>query len=165
MNPRPFLRTLSALAAAGALAACSSPELSGPPTIRTGRDQCSECGMIINEERCSCALLVLKDGAREYLLFDDIGCLLNTRETAEGLVVLGAFVRDHHGGGWLDFDKAAFLFADREKLPTPMGSGIVAHSSPAAAEAERAAVGGEIHEAGGIQAAHVAWLEAHFGKR
>lgn len=165
MNRRSLLAVVVSAALAGGLPSCSAPDLTGPPVIRAGRDLCSECGMIINEDRCSCALLVVREGVREHLLFDDIGCLLNTRETAEDLVVLEGFVRDHGTGAWVAFDQAAFLMADREKLPTPMGSGIVAFADAESAERLRAAVGGEVLDADRIQPAHVAWLEANFGKR
>ena len=165
MNRRQLLWLTAAMAVAGHLPSCSAPDLTGPPTIRMGRDQCAECGMIINEDRCSCALLVVRDGAREHLLFDDIGCLLTNRETTDAIVVVEAYVRDHASGKWSNFDQASFLMADRERLPTPMGSGIVAFADVGGAEGLRASVGGEVLDAGRIQPAHVAWLEARFGKR
>ncbi len=165
MNRRTLLAVVVSAALAGGLPSCSAPDLTGPPVIRAGRDLCSECGMIINEDRCSCALLVVREGVREHLLFDDIGCLLNTRETAEELVVLEGFVRDHGTGAWIPFDRAAFLMADREKLPTPMGTGIVAFAERGAAEARCASVGGRVLGAPEIQPAHEAWLAATFGKR
>ena len=41
------------LAAASLLAGCDRAPLSGPPELRLGRDECVECGMIINDDRCS----------------------------------------------------------------------------------------------------------------
>ena len=35
------------------LVGCGGDDLSGPPTLRLGSDECAECGMIIGEERCS----------------------------------------------------------------------------------------------------------------
>lgn len=148
-----------------ALTACAQPDLSGPPALKPGRDQCAECGMIINEDRCACGLLIDRDGIREHLVYDDLGCLFTALDTKEDMKVLGKFVRDYDGSGWIEFERATFLFADREKLPTPMGSGIVAYANPEPANAKRAALGGEIYDASGIRPAHTAWMESRFGKR
>ena len=69
----------AALLALG-LAGCARVDLSRPPELRAGRDECGECGMLISDERCAAASLVERDGAREFVLFDDIGCQLAFEE-------------------------------------------------------------------------------------
>ena len=71
---RATLMCLAAFAAA-MLSACERREISGPPAIRLGLDGCVACGMLVMEDRCSCALLIVSDGSRKHLVFDDLGML------------------------------------------------------------------------------------------
>src|SRR5690606_35950302 len=124
---------VSGLAALALLPGCSRGELSGPPELRVGRDECGECGVIISEDRCSSAILVERGGRREHVLFDDIGCMLDyERGRAGEFAAVDAFVHDHPTRAWVRAADAHFLFADRDLLPTPMGSGIVAYAERAA---------------------------------
>lgn len=126
-------------------AACDRNETDAPPTIRFGRDECGECGMAIHEERSSAALLVERDGRREYVLFDDIGCFLDTlRNSAPELKVIHAFVHDHSNSMWISATTANFLLSGAAGLQTPMGSGIAAFTHRTDAENIRKQVGGEI---------------------
>jgi len=132
-------------AAAALLSACRPAELSGPPTIRLGRDLCAGCGMLISEDRCSCALLVAQDGARAHLLFDDLGCLLDYRADHPQTVVADVFAHDYTTGQWVPALTASYLSATSpSSLNTPMGSGIVAFASRAQAEAQQRTTGGDL---------------------
>lgn len=132
--PRAFV-TAMALAAAAAIG-CDSKPLSGPPMVRLGRDECGECGMIISEDRCSAALLIERDARREYLQFDDVGCMLDVeREGLDGAAVVERHVRDYATRAWIQAERAVFVAADAKKLVTPMSSGIAAFSSVEAAQA------------------------------
>ena len=94
------LRTVALLAPL--LAACQRDGLSGPPTLRLGRDECAECGMAIHDEPASAAMLVEQGGRRDHLLFDDIGCMLDLERSRENeLSVVGRFVHHRIGGGWI----------------------------------------------------------------
>lgn len=127
------------------LAACERDGLSGPPTLRLGRDECAECGMAIHDEPASAAIMVEQDGRRDYLLFDDIGCLLDLeRSRGTDLRVVGRFVHDHAGGGWLIGEAAVFLVTDGSTLRTPMASGLAAFADQAAAELGQKQYGGEV---------------------
>ena len=112
------------------LVGCDRAQLSGPPTLRLGRDECAACGMIIDEERCSSALLVERNGLREHLAFDDIGCIAHYLAAAaslpRGAVV---YVADHRTKAWVRADRATYTRVPG--LATPMGSHIVAHESAA----------------------------------
>jgi copper chaperone NosL len=121
-------------ALAGALGACQGEPLSGPPTLHLGRDECASCGMIINEAKCSCALLVQEGGEREYRVFDDIGCMLEYGRQHEGTLVVSRFVHDYATGAWIDARAGSFLVAPEGRLVTPMGSGIVAFAQRSQAE-------------------------------
>ncbi len=156
---------VSGLAALALLPGCSRGELSGPPELRVGRDECGECGMIISEDRCSSAILVERGGRREHVLFDDIGCMLDyERGRAGEFAAVDAFVHDHPTRAWVRAADAHFLFADRDLLPTPMGSGIVAYAERAAAEARRGEVGGEILDYQRLGEARRDWMWARYGR-
>lgn len=147
-----------------ALGACDRAPLAGPPTLRLGRDECGECGMIINEERCSSALLVERDGRREHVLYDDIGCMLDAeREGLHGRAVVERYVHDHASKQWVAVEDAWFLQADVRRLQTPMGSGLVAFKTRAAAEAGGEAHGGHLVERAELAAVRSAWLRERRG--
>jgi len=152
---------VAALSAAALLAGCSRSELSGPPELRLGRDECGECGMIVSEDRCSSALLVENEGVREHVVFDDIGCMLDyERDRAGRLTRVDGFVHDHGTREWVRAAEARFLMADREKLPTPMGSGIVAFAGAEAAAAKQREVGGEVMDYARLAEARREWARA-----
>lgn len=116
------------------LAGCGRGELTGPPQLRLGREECAACGMLINEDRCSCALLIEHDQDRRYAFFDDLGCLMNYEYDRAGEArVVERYVHDFQNRAWLNAKDAVFARADREALRTPMGSGTVAFSSTEAA--------------------------------
>lgn len=128
-----------------ALIGCDRVSIEGPPTLRLGRDECGECGMAIHDERSSAAILVEADGRRDYLLFDDIGCMLDlVRAGGPELHVVSAYVHDHSNNTWIVAPDAVFLMADGASLHTPMGSGLAAFADRAAAEHSQREFGGEI---------------------
>ncbi len=150
----------AAMLTALALAGCEGKPLSGPPPLRLGRDECSECGMLISEERSSTALLLERDGRREHALFDDLGCMLDLeRENLEGGVVVARFVHDYLTRQWVDASHATFLLADPDRLPTPMSSGLAAFADRSAAEKAQAEFGGALLDERGIAAARKSWLD------
>lgn len=148
------------------LAGCAREELSGPPTIRLARDACAECGMLINEDHAAAAVIIENAGRREYLLFDDIGCLLDTERSSDVAGrVRARFVHDHHRRAWIDADAPGvrFLKTDPGALPTPMGTGMAAFDSAEAAEAARQTLGGEVFDFAGLAAHRAAWIRERFG--
>lgn len=161
-----LLQSLSrALVAALLLAACSSEVLTGPPALRPGRDMCAECGMLVSEERHASALLVDDRGLRSHLVYDDIGCMLDAEaEGLDGKTVLERHVRDLGTGTWLAAESAAFLVTDPDRLPTPMGSGIGAWSSPAAAATAAQQHGGMVVDLAQLRAARREWLDRRLRK-
>jgi copper chaperone NosL len=152
------------LCALAALAGCARPPLSGPPDTRLGRDECAECGMLVNEDRFSGAMLVDREGERLHVHFDDMGCMLEYQnDKGKSLTCLDAFARDHSTRQWVTADRAVYLFADDKALRTPMGSGIAAFAARDAAEKARAEFGGKILTLEELRTARREWMEARFG--
>ena len=135
---------LPVVVVAALLPACKRADLQGPPNIRLGRDECADCGMLLSEARCSCALLAEVEGRRTYLVFDDLGCMLDHRAEHPEFSVVGTFVHDYAAGGWVSGESARYLVASPNALKTPMGSGMVAFASQAGAEEQRKRTGGEM---------------------
>lgn len=164
MNRCTALMGLIAFLLFAMLLGCARPELSGPPDLRLGRDECAECGMIINEDRFSAAILIEREGVREYASFDDIGCLLD-HEHGHGTEfrTIDRFVHDYSTRAWVNANTAYFLLADTERLQTPMGSGIAGTADRAGAEAAAARYGGEVLDFAGLVPARRAWMVARYG--
>lgn len=158
--------TGSVLLALAALVACGSEPLSGPPTeMKLGRHECAECGMIVSEDRCSSALLVEDDGRREYLYYDDIGCMLDDeRAGLDDRTVVERHVRDYNAKSWVEATKAQFLFTDSKALQTPMGSGMVAFAQAASADAARAKLGGQVVSYAELAKVRAQWMQERYGK-
>jgi len=144
---------------------CGGREVSGPPELKLGHHECAECGMLINDERCSAAMIVDRGRGREYVMFDDIGCALDYEaDNAPEQKVLERFFHDHTSKQWIVSGPPVFVYADREKLQTPMGSGIAAFATRSGAELVQREATGDVIEFASLVSARRAWLEAHFGK-
>ncbi|MFN7020588.1 MAG: nitrous oxide reductase accessory protein NosL [Phycisphaerales bacterium] len=165
MNTRAACVLSVSVIAAVSTAGCDSAPLSGPPTLRAGRDECRECGMIISEDRHACAMLVESSGFREHILFDDIGCMLDLeRAGPEKRTILERHVHDFVSKSWVPAETASFLFADPGAAPTPMGSGIIAYASRLEAQAGAERTGGVVLDYAGLREARRAWMEQRYGK-
>lgn len=147
------------------LGSCSRSPLSGPPTLRVGHDQCAACGMIISEDRFAGALLVSREGDREYLVFDDIGCMLDHQHDGlKNADVIERYVHDYPSQAWVDARTSTYLLTDPKSLPTPMGSGIAAFSNPADAAAQQPSKGGRVLNWNELISARRVWMEERYGK-
>ena len=142
-----------------ALVGCGREQASGPPTLHPGRDECALCGMIVNEERFSCALLVAKGRSPEYLVFDDIGCMLDYRAAHPDAMVIEGFVHDYGTRQWLDAARGSYVLASPGGLATPMGSGIAAFAGAGAAADHAKAWGASPMDYQAVTAARRAWRE------
>lgn len=164
MNRRHGRPLLIVMALVAGLAGCQPDPLTGPPEIRLGRDECAECGMIINEDRSACALLADLDGERSHLLFDDIGCMLDhEHEHGDEHRIINRFVRDYSGDAWVQTETAIFVSADPDSMPTPMGSGIAATADATGADRLRAQVNGRLMTFADAAAARRLWKQARLG--
>lgn len=138
------MKTLAALAGClMLLVGCGGQAGDQPPDLRLGRDECAACGMMINEDRCSSALVVLQHGTAEDAFFDDIGCMMRYMAAPpEGIEVLQTYVHCYTTREWIKAGGASYVMAPRDRLKTPMASGIVAVASREEAEKLARDVGG-----------------------
>ena len=160
---RPWVHAVICIAIAVLLVSCGRSALSGPPELRLGRDECRECGMLINEDRCSSASIIEVQGVTEYAMFDDIGCMFDYHRTMSDGAVRTAFVHDHGSRAWVGSQGAHYLHCESEKLKTPMGSGLIAFASAVDAEAARAEYGGRVMSESDAAAARRMWMEGKWG--
>lgn len=117
--------------------------------------------MLISEDRCSSALLIERNGAREHLAFDDLGCMLDyQRQHESAFPVIEAYAHDYPSRQWVRVEAASFLLSASDGIRTPMGSGIIAFvESTAAADAQKK-FGGEIMNFEGLRDARRAKQES-----
>lgn len=154
---------LALIATLTTLHGCGERELSGPPELRAGRDQCAECGMIITDERACAAILIDIGGRREHRLFDDLGCLVDFKDAPrEAWTEIATFAADHASGRWLTIEEANFLLADTRRLMTPMGSGYVAYADESAAHKAIQQFGGRVARFEDLRQARQAWRAVIF---
>jgi len=159
-----FTAAASLAALLSATGACQRAELTGPPQLRLGRDQCIECGMIINEDRFSSAALIDNTyGQREHILFDDVGCMLDYQHEHPDIPFIELFARDAGTRAWLTTGQAIFLLAGSSAILTPMGSGIAAYGDREAAAGAQAQHGGEILSYAELAPLRQAWVQARMG--
>ena len=121
--------------------------------------------MLISDARCAAALLVEEGTRRRHLMYDDIGCMLDTeRQGLDTVRVIDRFVTDHETRQWIGAGSAVYLIADPASLPTPMGSGIAAFGGRAEADRANEPLRGRLFDFNGITEARKQWMEARFGK-
>ncbi len=111
-----------------AVLGCGQQDLSKPPKILYGRDVCAQCRMIIDDERFAAAAVSV-DG--RIFKFDDIGCLA-VHEKEQKSRMLKTWARDAGTGGWVEKEKALFVYS--RDLVTPMGYGFAAFTASEDAE-------------------------------
>ena len=143
-----FLLLLSALL----LAACTRGATEAtPPAIRYGEDTCTECNMIISDPRYAAGYAYeIAPGRYESLAFDDIGDLLAHLEQHREHKVVAWYVHDYTTEEWLDATTAYYVLSN--EIHSPMGHGLAAHASRAAAEALAQRKSGVVLDWQGLQA-------------
>lgn len=110
----------------------------GPEAIAWGQDTCAHCRMLISEPGYAGEL---RDRHGVLFKYDDVGCLVGAIATAHAEVP-EAWVEDHEGGGLVPLLTAHLVRAPGAQ--TPMGHGVVAFASEAAARAFAAAHAGRV---------------------
>jgi copper chaperone NosL len=141
-----FLRNLLLLLIVILTVGCAAGSTTiAPPTIRYGEDLCAECSMIISDPRFAAGYAYeLSAGRYESLAFDDIGDLLVHMTKHPDRKAVAWYVHDYASEEWLDATAAYYVVS--ETIPTPMGHGIAAHATVAAAEAMAAEQTGVVLE-------------------
>ena len=112
----------------GASVGCEMRQASAPPRIRYGEAPCDTCRMLISEERTAAAL---RTAAGDVQQFDDIDCLLRGVAAAAGSVT-HVWVHAYDAERWLNAQEAWYVMSP--ELMTPMGSGLAAFATQAAAD-------------------------------
>jgi copper chaperone NosL len=140
------------------MSGCGSEELSGPPTLNLGRDECVECNMIISDDRYAAGMHVLREGRREPLLFDDIGDMFDHERLNAELVVIDRYVHDQPSRAWIAAEAATYIYA--ENLATPMMSGLGAFTDPAAAKSKADELSGRVMNYEEARGFRKEWMEA-----
>jgi copper chaperone NosL len=134
--PRPHLRVtvvaLMVLIGSG----CSASGFT-PAPFNPAHDACAFCRMVGSDGRSAGQIVAPGEEPR---FFDDIGCLRDYLRRGDVLSSAAAYVVDHRSGVWIDAAQATYT--RQAALPTPMGSHLIAHESPASRDADPAAAGG-----------------------
>ncbi len=119
----------------GSIGGCAAGSTTiAPPAIRYGEDLCAECTMIINDPRFAAGYAyAVSAGRYESLAFDDIGDLLVHMAKHPERQVVAWYVHDYTSEEWLDATTAYYVIG--EAIRTPMGHGMAAHATEAAAAA------------------------------
>jgi copper chaperone NosL len=132
---------IAAIALAAAACGRREPE-KGPPAIAYGEQTCARCGMILSEPRYACALRFSEPGGgTRVTVFDDIGELFLTLAKPGRPEPLEVWVHDAVSRRWIDGRRATFVLGE---IGTPMGLGVEAHASRAAAQHRAGEVKGEV---------------------
>ena len=128
------------------LAACAHGETTAsPPEIRYGEDTCTHCNMIISDPRYAAGYAhEVSPGRYESLAFDDIGDLLADLGEQPERHIVAWYVHDYESEEWLDATTAYYVVS--EQIISPMGHGIAAHATQAAAEQMAQANGGQVYD-------------------
>jgi copper chaperone NosL len=122
------MKRLLSMLAVLLIAGCQETAVDGPPELKLGRDECVHCGMIINDARYAAAALIEVDGRVEAVVFDDIGDLVEYAADNPAVVIRKRYVSDYATKLWLVAEEAVIVHVS--ELHTPMGSGLIAFSSP-----------------------------------
>lgn len=122
-----------------------------PPTIRYGEDLCAHCNMIISDPRYAAGYAhEISSGRYESVAFDDIGDLLADLGEHSERHIVAWYVHDYESEEWLDATVAYYVVSDQ--IISPMGHGISAHATQAAAEQMAQAKEGTVFDWQGLQA-------------
>lgn len=90
--------------------------------VRVGIDECDACGMKIEDSGFAGARIVMRDGRRATLFYDDLGCMLDAAR--EHGAARKTFVQDATDGKWVRAEEAWYVMDAKNR--TPMSSGILA---------------------------------------
>lgn len=115
---RRSLYILIVLFAATIIGGCSK-QADGPPKLVVDRVECSRCKMLISDTRYASALK-----SEKYLVYDDIGCMLDEMKAKPSLQVQELWFRDFLTDEWISAKQTLFFLHNSHK--TPMGYGYIA---------------------------------------
>jgi len=138
---RPAL-LIGVLSVSFVLGGCGGEGVDGPPSVRLGDSVCTECGMIISDERFATATVIESDRGREALLFDDFSCQKNFESKHSDSSVVDRWSHDHGTSAWFHTSQAWFVRS--AELRTPMASQAAAFVSEEDARVFAETINGQI---------------------
>jgi copper chaperone NosL len=113
-----------------------------PEPLHVGAEECAHCSMLISDRRYAAQLLTGKGKAYKFDAIECMHAFIGAGTVATG-DVHSTWVMDMHGtGDWIPANEASFL--QSPGIRSPMGAGLAAFASRAAAEAAAHEMGGEI---------------------
>jgi copper chaperone NosL len=133
-------RMAAAAAVLIALVAVSACAQVDPEPIALGKDACDQCRMTISDARFGGEAITSKG---RILRFDSVECLAAWSRAGDQAATARYYVIDlQHPGTFVRADSAGFLRG--AMLGSPMGGAVLGFVSLAAAEQQRAMLGGEV---------------------
>lgn len=141
---RMYFRWWMAMLLVVMVAACTpAPAAPAPAKLVLGETICTACGMIINEAKYASSVAVEESPGRyNSLAFDDIGDMLAYMRQHAEIVPAGVWVHDYTSEEWIDATTA--FYVESEQIKSPMGHGLAAFATQAAAEEFAAGVAGKV---------------------
>jgi copper chaperone NosL len=130
---------LTAAVAVGVALLPAEAGKSGPPHIRFGRENCAHCGMLIGDPNYAAGW---RDGRGAETHFDDIGCMVAMAREHGSPPGARFFAHSYDGNAWLDAPTAAYVVSPQ--IRSPMGYGVAAPATSAAAEELASGLGGRV---------------------
>ena len=127
----PIRLALAGAAAVLALAGCGpkAADQPQPPEIAYGQDLCEACGMLIDSPQFAAAAVTTAGGAHK---FDDLAEMILYHQEHPEEQVRAWFVHDYESEAWIRAETA--FFVEGEAIHSPMGHGLAAFETEAAAQ-------------------------------
>lgn len=123
---------------------CRPIDEGGPPVIMLGDSICSECGMIISDERFATATVVKSEGGQEALIFDDLICQVRFEKEFQETDIANRWSHDYLNKQWIPTESSWFVRST--EIHSPMASGVVIFQNRADAEAFAKPINGELSD-------------------
>ncbi len=125
---------------AGCIQGAATP---APADIHYGEDVCADCNMIISDPRFAASYAYeVEPGRYQSLAFDDIGDLVGHMREHQEWTVAGIWINDYEREEWIDAETAFYVVSP--EIRSPMGHGVAAFDTEAAASAMAATLGVEV---------------------
>jgi len=123
---------------------CAEQDPDAAPEIRYGDNICTECGMIISDERFATSTIIESDRGHMPVLFDDFNCQMNYEAKHPELKIVTRWSHDHESKQWFSTEDLWFVRSDQ--LRTPMASHIAAFETHEQAKTFAESIDGQIFD-------------------
>lgn len=92
-------------------------------------DVCAYCNMAIKDDQFATEIILEN---KKVLKFDDIGCMMKWKKENSDKKIAVQYVRDYKTKAWVNYDKAAYVYAPGVK--TPMAYSVLSFKNKADAD-------------------------------